>query len=295
MIVQMSTESNVYHRPDCRYLLRIREEHLTALDMDDEKIAGRKPCKYCCNLKTIYQNYKPNLKNVFADLDIQSEFTEPYIKVHTNWYDWRIYLKASSQNIKLYREVWSDTYQSVSCEKCDGLKETKELASVMQYIAKEERVAFYPKPYRKYAMAIEEYAKQNQLQIEYDGTDLYILTDIAAWKIAYGYHYDWFKLLHCPFSERKLTMDEAKQAHYHVQADVPKGQSPAKHLKYIFKHDTAKKIEAIDYKKLPQKTKREKKYYRQAKERQKRKSVNRVLDIFAQLEEKDGIKSYSFC
>lgn len=113
--------------------------------------------------------------------------------------------------------------------------------------------------YRKQALQIEKYATEKEIQIEFDDTDLYILTNIAAWKIAYGYHFDWYKLLHCPFAGRSLTMEEAKTAHYHVQADVPRNQSPYKYLQYIVKHDAAKKIEQIDYKNLPQKTKKQKK------------------------------------
>lgn len=111
---------------------------------------------------------------------------------------------------------------------------------------------------------------------------------MAVWKIAYGYHFDWFKLLHCPFSEKALTMEEAKTAHYHVQNDVPRNQSPYKHLQYIVKHDEAKMVEQIDYRNLPNRTKKEKKYYRQAKNRAKRKNVSRVLDLFAELEVKGG-------
>ena len=38
--------------------------------------------------------------------------------------------------------------------------------------------------YRKQALQIEKYAAEKEIQIEFDDTDLYILTDIAAWKIA---------------------------------------------------------------------------------------------------------------
>ena len=48
-------------------------------------------------------------------------------------------------------------------------------------------------------------------------------------------------------------------------------------------------MEQIDYRKLPQRTKKEKKYYRQAKNRAKRKNVNRVLDLFVEIEAKEGI------
>ena len=91
-----------------------------------------------------------------------------------------------------------------------------------------------------------------------------------------------------------LTMEEAKTAHYHVQADVPRNQSPYKHLRYIAKHDEAKKIEQIDYKNLPQRTKKQKKILSSGRESGKEKSVSRVLDLFAELEAKEGLARVSF-
>jgi len=67
-----------------------------------------------------------------------------------------------------------------------------------------------------------------------------------------------------------------------------------KHLQYIVKHDAAKKVEQIDYKNLPQRTKKQKKYYRQAENRARRKSVSRVLDLFAELEVKGELTRASF-
>ena len=89
-------------------------------------------------------------------------------------------------------------------------------------------------------------------------------------------------------------MKEAKAAHYHVQTDVARNQSPYKHLQYIVKHDAAKKVEQIDYKNLPKRTKKQKKYYSQAENRARRKSVSRVLDLFAELEAKGELARVSF-
>ncbi len=163
----------------------------------------------------------------------------------------------------------------------------------MKLIANEEKLAPYPEPYRKQAIQIEQYAKDHNLQIEFDGTDLYVLTGIAAWKIAYGYHYDWFKLLHCPFHENRITMEEAKTAHYHIQMDVPRKQTPYAHLQYILKHDTAKQIEKEDYRNLPRNSKQQKKYYRQAQNRATRNSISRVLELFGQLEAKGELSRLS--
>ena len=285
MIAQMSSKSKIYHRQGCRFIDRIEEKSLISFDMDDGRIKYLKPCKCCCNIKFLYNEYRENLKDVFRDLHIWTELKDDYIEVHTNWYNWRIGLSESSQEIRLYLEEWNEEFQKDLLIRVDEAGGSKSLKKAMRYIAKEERVAFYPCKYRKYALGIEYLAKKRGVQIEFDDTDLYILTDMAAWKISYVQYFDRYKLLHCPFDGKPLTMEEAKTAHYHVQRDVVKNQSPYNHLEYIVRHDEAKKLMQISYKKLPKVTKQQKKYYRQAENREKRNSIKRVWNLFAKLEE----------
>ena len=284
MIAQMSKKSKIYHRAGCRYINRINEDALTAFDMDDDIIKNYRPCKCCCNLKNMYKNLKQELKLIFADLDIEVKDDDNHLFVNTPLCNWRVDLEPSNQKMKLYVGKWDKLQQEYAWIRWNECESTRNLKSIMQFLANEEKLSDYPRQYRKYIFQIEHYAKANNIRIEYDGTDLYAITDMAAWKIAYGYHYDWFKLLHCPFEGKALTMEEAKTAHYHVQADVPRNQSPYKHIQYIAEHDAAKKIEQIDYKNLPQRTKKQKKYYRQAENRARLKSINRVLNLFAELE-----------
>ena len=253
--------------------------------MDDGRIKYLKPCKCCCNIKFLYNEYRENLKDVFRDLPIWTELKDDYIEVHTDWYNWRIGLSESSQEIRLYLEEWNEEFQKDLLIRVDEAGGSKNLKKAMRYIAKEERVAFYPCKYRKYALGIECLAKKRGVQIEFDDADLYILTDMAAWKISYAQYFDRYKLLHCPFDGKPLTMEEAKTAHYHVQRDVVKNQSPYNHLEYIVRHDEAKKLMQVSYKKLPKVTKQQKKYYRQAENREKRNSIKRVWNLFAKLEE----------
>ena len=285
MIAQMSSKSKIYHRQGCRFINRIEEKSLISFDMDDGRIKYLKPCKCCCNIKFLYNEYKENLKDVFRDLPIWTELKDDYIEVHTDWYNWRIGLSESSQEIRLYLEEWNEEFQKDLLIRVDEAGGSKSLKKAMRYIAKEERVAFYPCKYRKYAPGIEHLANKRGVQIEFDDTDLYIITDIAAWKISYVEYFDRYKLLHCPFDKNPLTMGEAKTAHYHVQRDVAKNQSPYNHLEYILRHDEAKKLMQVSYKKLPKVTKQQKKYYRQAENREKRNSIKRVWNLFAKLEE----------
>ena len=283
MIAQMSSKSKIYHRHGCRFINRIEEKSLISFDMDDGRIKYLKPCKCCCNIKFLYNEYRENLKDVFRDLPIWTELKEDYIAVHTDWYNWRISLSQAGQDIRLYLEEWNEECQKDLLIRVDEAGGSKSLKKAMRYIAKEERVAFYPCKYRKYAPGIEYLANKRGVQIEFDDTDLYILTDMAAWKISYVQHR--YKLLHCPFDKKPLTMEEAKTAHYHVQKDVVKNQSPYNHLEYIVRHDEAKKLMQVSYKKLPKVTKQQKKYYRQAENREKRNSIKRVWNLFAKLEE----------
>ena len=285
MIAQMSSKSKIYHRQGCRFINRIEKKSLISFDMDDGRIKYLKPCKCCCNIKFLYNEYKENLKDVFRDLPIWTELKDDYIEVHTDWYNWRIGLSESSQEIRLYLEEWNEEFQKDLLIRVDEAGGSKSLKKAMRYIAKEERVAFYPCKYRKYAPGIEHLANKRGVQIEFDDTDLYILTDMAAWKISYVEYFDRYKLLHCPFDKNPLTMGEAKTAHYHVQRDVAKNQSPYNHLEYILRHDEAKKLMQVSYKKLPKVTKQQKKYYRQAENREKRNSIKRVWNLFAKLEE----------
>ena len=284
MIAQMSSKSKIYHRQGCRFINRIEEKSLVSFDLDDGRIKYLKPCKCCCNINFLYNEYRENLKDVFRDLPIWTELKEDYVGVHTDWYNWRIGLSESSQEIRLYLEEWNEELQKDLLVRVDQVGKSKNLKTAMRYIAKEERVAFYPCKYRKYAIGIEYLAKKRGVQIEFDDTDLYILTDMAAWKISYVQYFDRYKLLHCPFDGKPLTMEEAKTAHYHVQRDVAKNQSPYNHLEYIVKHDEAKKLMQVSYKKLPKVTKQQKKYYRQAENREKRNSLRRVWNLFAELE-----------
>ena len=118
------------------------------------------------------------------------------------------------------------------------------------------------------------------MSIEYDGDILYVLTDMAAWKIVFFDRKQCYKLFHCPFGGKKMTMEQAKKARYHRQVDAGENSHPAKYLKYIAGHDRAKKIMEQDYHLLPQ----------------RRKSTRRVWNLFAELEaQQEGFQKLSFC
>ena len=103
-----------------------------------------------------------------------------------------------------------------------------------------------------------------QFTMAYDTDTLYIRTDVGFWKI--------------------YTKAEMTHGKYHHQVDVKLSTSPNSIIQYIIKHDEAKKIIADDYRKLPQNTRKEKKYYEIARKRdhrQKRRQLYNLLDCIS--------------
>ena len=107
---------------------------------------------------------------------------------------------------------------------------------------------------------------------------LYIRTDIGAWKIFItpDVHY---RLFHLNEYNEEMTDEQIIHGAYHRQSDVQPASSPLTLINYITKHDKAKKIIAVDYRKLPKGTQREKEYYRRAKKKDERKKKKRVYEL----------------
>ena len=93
-----------------------------------------------------------------------------------------------------------------------------------------------------------------------------------------------YRLYHLNRFDPTLTTEQMMHGKYHHQVDVKLSTSPNSIIPYIIKHDEAKKIIADDYRKLPQNTRKEKKYYEIARKRdhrQKRRQLYNLLDCIS--------------
>ena len=93
-----------------------------------------------------------------------------------------------------------------------------------------------------------------------------------------------YRLYHLNNFDQALTTEQMMHGKYHHQADVKLSTSPNSIITYIIKHDEAKKIIAVDYRNLPQNSRKEKKYYNIAKKRdhrQKRRQLSNLLDCIS--------------
>lgn len=141
--------------------------------------------------------------------------------------------------------------------------------------------------------------KQYDVRIDHvKKTDtLYVRTENGCWKIFSSRKADGrYVLFHRNFYDREMSLGQAARGAYHRQSDVRPTGSLHNLVDYISKHDKAKQIIMTDYRRLPKATARQKKYYRQAERRIKRKERFRIDGLFRQIEEKDpSLKELSFC
>lgn len=129
---------------------------------------------------------------------------------------------------------------------------------------------------------------------------LYVRTRIGCWKIFCQRDGALYLLFHRNTYSNSMPLEQAIQGDYHRQGDVKPAESLLKLIRYIADHDKAILIIRDDYRKLPQSTKRQKKYYRQAERRVKRleqrQSRQRMEDLFREIEEKDPeMRRLAFC
>ena len=115
---------------------------------------------------------------------------------------------------------------------------------------------------------------------------LCIQTSGGFWKILTSWSTGKYSLYHLNHGEydRLKTVKQRITGSYHRQHDVKQTENINTILHYIVDHDKAKKIMDEDYRKLPKKTPKQRKYFRQAKQRQRRKENRRVDALFKQIQ-----------
>lgn len=112
----------------------------------------------------------------------------------------------------------------------------------------------------------------------------YMRTVSGFWMV-YEREYDQSYLLyHLNHFTEDASMEALMQGPFHRQKDVVPGRSLEKLVRYADQHDRAKQIIEQDYRGLPRRTKKQKKYYKQAERRAFRSSVRRMDSIFDALE-----------
>ena len=150
--------------------------------------------------------------------------------------------------------------------------------------------------FRVMKKAIRRWEKNSGVQITYvERTNTaYISTENGFWKFFMKDELGKYVLYHRNVYEKGMPFIAATKGDFHRQADVKADESMANLVKYVVAHDEAKAIIKDDYRKLPQQTRQQKKYYRQAENRNKRQEKRRLYSIFNMLERKNPELKYAY-
>ena len=144
--------------------------------------------------------------------------------------------------------------------------------------------------------AVGEYLANSGLVMVRKNHMLYIRSDIGCWKVVFSKKFNDFVLYHRNHADGIVPLAEVEKDSYHKQSDHFQFNSIMGAARYIVKHDTAKKILSIgSYKDLPRQTKKQKEYYKSAKNKAHRNSIQRIDDLFRQIEDQSRMQRYSFC
>lgn len=140
-------------------------------------------------------------------------------------------------------------------------------APIVRYMKKEQK-------------EIEDFARKHGMKMHlYDG-ELHIESGVVPWKIVVNEGSKGISLYHGN-RERYSTLEWKHgmlQHHYHRQSDIT-GSSILEYLNYIYKHDRWRSSQIEEYRKLPRRTKNQKKQYQKEKKKADKYAVSRVLNL----------------
>lgn len=126
--------------------------------------------------------------------------------------------------------------------------------------------------------------KEMEFKFDDHTETLYIKTKIGFWKIYLKDDIDKYLLYHRNKFEADTDYQELIRGEFHRQKDVKQTDSLVKLVEYIDAHEKARVVIQDDYHNLPRRTKKQKKYYKQAERKVKREAVKRMDTLFAMLE-----------
>lgn len=128
-------------------------------------------------------------------------------------------------------------------------------------------------------LKIERYASENGLIFKLIDDKLYVLTDIAYWKIVYLKEWNGFVLYHGNSIPTDLNILRYEDADYHFQKDAKQSDTIMKYMIYIKRHDDFRADLIENVENMPRKTKKQKKKYDKMKKKEKAYNTARVLQL----------------
>ena len=126
---------------------------------------------------------------------------------------------------------------------------------------------------------IEAYATENGLIVKVINDKLYVLSEIAYWKIIYLRDWDCFYLYHGNYIPTDLDIDKYENASYHSQKDARQADNLMYYMDYIRRHDNFRENLLCEVDELPRRTRKQKNKYAKMKAKQERYNTAILLQL----------------
>ena len=153
MISKESTNM-VYHRPECRYALRINKKNWVQMDWDEARKQGYRPCKCCDEMRFLYGLEKENIECYSESHNLDIDLIKNEIIVRTDAGCWKILYKKSRQKfILLHRNyakgrITLDEINKVPYHHQGDFPFSKSIMKYVRYIQAHDEFKLSPVDYR---------------------------------------------------------------------------------------------------------------------------------------------------
>lgn len=293
MIFVFDEDGRLAHRLGCYHINELEHYRIINTLVTDFPKSGYRGCPHCCNLIDMYNEHKEDIKQVLADIPHSIHYDDQFVYIETIKNTWRLGLKNTNQSIHLCRQLVPGSEQF---PRVLEMPKQYEIMPVIEYVRDLENSKVKAGLIAPYENSIKSQAREKCFQYYITGNGqkqvLYVRTEMAFWKVRFSKRKGYYLLEHSPFNGKPpKPIEEAENAKYHDQLDAGVRSTPEGFFQYIREHDSAKAL-IIDggYKALPRSTKRQKKYYDLAKRKQKQRDINRTMQAFKRIEQKNNRK-----
>ena len=128
-------------------------------------------------------------------------------------------------------------------------------------------------------LTISSYAEANGLVYKRIDNDIYVLSDIAYWRITYLKEWDSFVLYHGNTVPTDLNISRYREADYHYQKDVKPTISIMNMMVYIKRHDDFRADQIRNVEAMSRRTKKDKAKYAKMKQKQQAYNNAKVIQL----------------
>lgn len=136
-IMSRKSSNMVYHRPECKYVRKIRKQNSLQMDWKDAEWKGYRPCRCCDGAVYLYKMEKETIDRYADQFHMDVDLKDSKIYVRTDNGCWKIVYKIKEQRfILLHRNYANGRIRLEDVEKAPFHRQcdVPDAGSIMKYL-----------------------------------------------------------------------------------------------------------------------------------------------------------------